>query len=230
MSMKKQVSEKSLELNICAELIRCIRSRRGCEKAVWLGMTQQQERKSGLDEMVSNARGFSLMLQFKAPEADSKPECLYKFKINMDQHTALMRLARVFPKSVYYVLPLYSKWAKVTRLAPMMLADTWLMPVACMPIDPSDPRKSFTLNLDRTSSRMKISARDLKPQCSPINAVTCCIEGVSPSSPGSRFVGLTAQVLREWFEDPLVRETRLKGLYAMHLRDEQAVASHVGVW
>lgn len=229
MSMKKQVSEKSLELNICAELIRCIRSQRGCEKAVWLGMTQQQERKSGLDEMVSNARGFSLMLQFKAPEADSKPERLYKFKINMDQHTALMRLARFFPKSVHYVLPLYSKWDKVTRLAPMMLIDTWLMPVACIPIHPSDPRKSFTLNFDRTSSRTTISARNLEIQCSPINAVACCIEGVSPMSPGSSFVGLTARELTEWFEDPLVRETHLAGLFAMHLRGAQAVASQYAV-
>lgn len=229
MSMKKQVSEKSLELNICAELIRCIRSRRGCEKAVWFGMTQQQEREFGLDEMVYNAPGYSLMLQFKAPEADSKPECLYKFKINMDQHTALMRLARIFPKSVYYALPLYSKWAKVTRFTPMMLINTWLVPVSCMPIKPSDPRKSFTLNLDRTSSRMKLSARNLKLQCSPINAVTCCIEGVSPLSPGSTFVGLAARDLREWFEDPLVQEMHFRGLIAMHLRGVQAVAGRVGV-
>ena len=77
MSTRKQVSEKSLELNVCAELIQCIRARPGCESAVWFGMTQSQERRTRLDETVINAPGHSLMLEFKSPKATSIVDDLY---------------------------------------------------------------------------------------------------------------------------------------------------------
>ena len=82
----KEVSEKSLELNVCAELLQYIRSWPGCGKALWLGLTQAQERRAGIDELISNVGvGFSLMLQFKAPWPSSRVDDLYKFSINERQ-------------------------------------------------------------------------------------------------------------------------------------------------
>ena len=48
----KEVSEKSLELNVCAETLQYIRAWPGCQRALWLGLTQRQERRTGLDELI----------------------------------------------------------------------------------------------------------------------------------------------------------------------------------
>ena len=64
----KEVSEKSLELNVCAEFLQYIRRWPGCRGALWFGLTQAQERRMGLDELIRNVGpGYAIMLQFKAP-------------------------------------------------------------------------------------------------------------------------------------------------------------------
>ena len=131
----KEVSEKSLELNVCAELLQHIRSWPGCEKALWLGLTQAQERRKGIDELIRNVGpGFALMLQFKAPWPTSVVDDLYKFSINERQHEALEQLSGQHPEAVHYVFPLYSKWQKADRYAPDLAQDTWLVPVSSMPL------------------------------------------------------------------------------------------------
>lgn len=131
---RKRVSEKSLELNVGAELLNCIRSWPNCQKALWFGLTQSQESRKGLDEFVLNVpRGFLLMLQFKAPRAtpdDSEP---YRFDINVKQHQVLFDLASRFQKNVFYVFPLYREWSKAGQDSPDLARDTWLMPVYSMP-------------------------------------------------------------------------------------------------
>lgn len=127
--MAKEVSEKSLELNICAEMLSKIRSWRDCDKALWFGLTQKQERREGLDARIRNADSFSLMLQFKAPWETSREDYLYKFSINERQHVALEQTALSFPRAVYYVFPLYSTWSKADYHAPDLLQDTWLVPI-----------------------------------------------------------------------------------------------------
>ena len=109
----KEVSEKSLELNVCSEMLQYIRAWPGCQRALWLGLTQRQERRTGLDELIRNVGpGSSLMLQFKAPWPNSDVDDLYKFSINERQHETLEQLADLYPEAVYYVFPLYSKWFK----------------------------------------------------------------------------------------------------------------------
>ena len=98
MSSRKQVSEKTLELNVCAELIQCVRALPGCGSAVWFGKTQRQEHSFGLDETLLNAPGHSLMLQFKSPQATSTYDHQYKFSINRRQNEALERLVAGNPK------------------------------------------------------------------------------------------------------------------------------------
>ena len=62
------ISEKTLELNVTAELLGVIRQMPGCQSAYWIGMKQQQEARLGTDEVLANLPvGSYLALQFKAP-------------------------------------------------------------------------------------------------------------------------------------------------------------------
>ena len=132
--LRKKVSEKSLELNVGAELLHCIRSWPNCSKALWFGLTQAQESRKGLDEFVLNVPSdLLLMLQFKSPRAAASTDTPYIFDINLRQHHTLLRLALRFPKNVHYVFPLYREWAKTRQDAPDLARDTWLIPVSLMP-------------------------------------------------------------------------------------------------
>lgn len=123
----RQVSEKTLELNVCAELLALIRKRH--PKAVWLGLTQLQEQGWGIDEMLRNAGpGFHLMLQFKSPWPTSREDGEYRFSINTQQQMAIMAgPAALSPDSVWYVLPHFSTWPKVEAMAPTLVEDTWAL-------------------------------------------------------------------------------------------------------
>ena len=131
----REVSEKSLELNVCAELLQRVRILPGCEGALWLGLTQRQERRKGLDEFIDNVGpGVALMLQFKAPWPTSAVDHLYKFSINEQQHEALEDLAAYHPDAVHYVFPFFSRWSKAKEYAPDLVQDTWLVPASSIPL------------------------------------------------------------------------------------------------
>ena len=132
---RKEVSEKSLELNLCAELLQHIRSWPGCDGALWFGLTQAQERQEGIDARIRNTGpGVSIMLQFKAPWATSLEDSLYKFSVNEQQHEAMEDLAGNNANAVYYVFPLFSTWSKADQHAPDLASDTWLVPVSSIPL------------------------------------------------------------------------------------------------
>src|SRR2546423_635487 len=99
------VSEKTLELNICAWVLSTLRGQPGCERAFWIGLKQRQEQRYGLDELVSALPpGRHLGLQFKAPRRlppNSEP---YRYPINARQNEALLRLSAMGSDSVFYVL------------------------------------------------------------------------------------------------------------------------------
>ena len=104
MTRKREVSEKSLELNVCSEMLQALRGHAGYRKALWIGLTQREERQQGLDVRVRNTAGLALMLQFKSPWATYYGDVLYKFSINKRQHEALEQLGS--PKAVFYAFPL----------------------------------------------------------------------------------------------------------------------------
>jgi len=123
--MKRQVSEKTLELNITAELLQIIRSVPGCENAFWMGMKQNQEAKLGIDELIRNVpSGFHLALQFKSPKPLPKNSLPYRFTINDRQNNNLLRLARMKPDAVYYILPHYNTLSRLRTSAPTLLVNT----------------------------------------------------------------------------------------------------------
>ena len=212
MSNKKQVSEKSLELNLCAELIQCIRARKGCEGAVWFGMTQRQERRTGLDATVP---GHLLMLQFKSPKATSIYDHHYKFSINRRQHEALERLVMGNPKAAYYVFPLYSKWTKVLDHSPSLIKDTWLVPVSCISLNSSPLQDSYQIDIRRVQSRIVLSGSRLQVKCEAINAGNYCVDEQDQSL-NPREVGVPSEILKEQvgqWQDSRLRFTGLNAVY-----------------
>lgn len=125
-----QVSEKTLELNICAELLHFIRSLSGCQQAFWIGMKQDQEVRNGIDELMSNMpAGMHLALQFKAPWGTRPDQSPYRFTINDRQNRNLLRLSSHNPDSVFYILPHYNSFTKMRSHSPVLLQDTYLLKV-----------------------------------------------------------------------------------------------------
>jgi len=97
-----KVSEKSLELNVGAELLGLLRNGWGMSKAYLRGLTQRQESQEGADffvqlDPVTRLFGF----QFKAPRglADARP---YQYTLMRDQHDLLFQLGQLSPGSVFY--------------------------------------------------------------------------------------------------------------------------------
>ena len=221
----KEVSEKSLELNVCAEMLQHIRSWPGCQKALWLGLTQRQERRTGLDELIRNVGpGSSLMLQFKAPWPTSVVDSLYKFSINERQHKALEQLADRYPEAVYYVFPLYSKWTKADQNAPDLAQDTWLVPLSSMPLalltslsSPSSGR--HRVELERINSQITVTAYSPEVIGEAINARDYFVERSGGQSMDARPDGVPSGHLREWVEywDEQSFGLRFRGLNALYV-------------
>jgi len=128
-----KVSEKSLELNVGAEVLNLMRNRWGMPKAYLRGLTQREERQEGVDFFAQlNTATRIFAFQFKAPRGrlDAAP---YRYTLLRDQHATLFTLAQGFPGSVYYVLPFYVTAAKLQRDVPTLMQDTWLLPIDQMP-------------------------------------------------------------------------------------------------
>lgn len=129
-----KVSEKSLELNVGAELLAHLRGPMKMQKAYLRGLTQREEKRSGVDffaNLPGDVRIFAF--QFKAPRGpeDGLP---YRFTLNRDQHRALHQLAVQAPNAIFYVLPFYVLTDKLERDVPCLAQDTWLLPVALMDV------------------------------------------------------------------------------------------------
>ena len=125
-----KVSEKSLELNVGAELLALLRDRWHMPKAYLRGLTQREESQEGVDffaQLTPQTRIFAF--QFKAPKGRREGEP-YRFTIQRRQHEMLSALAGGSAENVYYVLPFYVTPAKLQHDVPNLLTDTWLLPVA----------------------------------------------------------------------------------------------------
>jgi len=128
-----RVSEKSLELNVGAELLGVIRNTWGMPKAYLRGLTQKEEQAEGVDffaQLSPSARLFAF--QFKAPQGRVEADP-YRYKLVSEQHDLLFTLAQTAPGAVFYVLPRYLQPGKLQQDVPNLLQDTWLLAVAPMP-------------------------------------------------------------------------------------------------
>ena len=128
-----KVSEKSLELNVGAELLARLRGPLNMPKAYLRGLTQREEHRTGVDFFARLPDGTRIFaFQFKAPRGPSD-DLPYTFTLGRDQHTSLHDLAVQEPGAVYYVFPFYVSTHKLVRDVPNLARDTWLLPAA--PLD-----------------------------------------------------------------------------------------------
>ncbi len=125
------VSEKTLEVNVCSDLLGRIRLLRGCKRAFWMGMKQKQEAMNGIDELILNVpAGVHLALQFKAPRPTPPDGHPFYFTINERQHGHLHRLAMTRPRAVHYVFPHYNTFTSMRKVSPGLLTQTYFLSVA----------------------------------------------------------------------------------------------------
>ena len=128
-----KVSEKSLELNVGAELLTRMRGPLNMPKAYLRGPTQREEHRTGVDFFARLPDGTRIFaFQFKAPRGPSD-DLPYTFTLGRDQHSSLHNLAVQDPGAVYYVFPFYVSTHKLVRDVPNLARDTWLLPAA--PLD-----------------------------------------------------------------------------------------------
>jgi hypothetical protein len=127
-----RVSEKTLELNIGAELLWLFRNRWGMPNAYLRGLTQAEERREGFDFAASLGPSAILFaFQFKAP-VDDVERVPYRYRLKRTQHDPLRQLAQSCPFAVFYVFPFYTTVTKVRHRVPDLLGDTWFLRVAAM--------------------------------------------------------------------------------------------------
>src|SRR5438552_3366947 len=128
-----KVSEKSLELNVGAELLGVLRNAWGMPKAYLRGLAQREEKQEGVDFFVQLDPATRIFaFQFKAPKGavDTSP---YRYTLRLPQHNLLFDLAQYSPSSVFYVFPYYVTAAKLHQDVPDLIKDTWLLEVGQMP-------------------------------------------------------------------------------------------------
>jgi len=180
-----RVSEKSLELNVGAELLARLRGPLKMRKAYLRGLTQREESKTGVDffaQLPTSHRIFAF--QFKAPIGPTEG-CPYKFTINREQHTRLHRLALREPQAVFYVLPFYASTHKLEQHLPDLARDTWLLPV-----EPLTVRDVFN------------SQRTKRVHCYPGTAMVNPVFDMQnlPDLAVSREQGIPPESFHEWYQ------------------------------
>lgn len=145
-----KVSEKSLELNVGAELLLLLRWQWGMPRAYLRGLTQQEESQEGVDFFAQLPPGTRIFaFQFKAPKGRREGEP-YRFTIQRRQHEMLSQLAIGSTGNVFYVLPYYVLPAKLQRYVPCLLRNTWFLPVGSMQgKDPFGTYETRTLTCKR---------------------------------------------------------------------------------
>ena len=145
-----KVSEKSLELNVSAELLALLRGPWGMPKAYLWGLTQREESQEGVDFFAQLSPGTRIFaFQFKAPKGRREGEP-YRFTIQRRQHEKLAALAGGSAGDVFYVLPYYVLPVKLQRYVPRLLRDTWFLPVGSMRgTDPFGTYETRTMRCER---------------------------------------------------------------------------------
>lgn len=122
-----KLSEKTLELNICAQASEHIAPK---QKLLWFGLTQKQEAQAGFDAC-TKLGGRLLIFQFKASNRVLNSGDRV-FLAPHDQLTALLRQVKSSQRSVFYAFPLVGNTVELKK-NPDLLSQTWLVDVAALP-------------------------------------------------------------------------------------------------
>lgn len=119
-----RLSEKTVELNFCAELSILFAP----IPVTWVGLTQRQEAAHGFDAMTHPPGARALFLQFKASNRDVRHR--RRFVAAHQQLVRLAALARDYPRSVFYVFPLVGTTQELAAVGNHFLPSTYLLDAA----------------------------------------------------------------------------------------------------
>ncbi len=124
-----KLSEKTLELNICAQVSTSIICFTPNPYLLWFGLTQKQEARAGFDAC-TKLGGRLLVFQFKASNRQLQ-NGMRRFLLPHGQLEALQRLAQYRPSHhfVFVAFPLVGTTSELQRY-PDLLEATWLLNVA----------------------------------------------------------------------------------------------------
>ncbi len=199
-----RVSEKTLELNICAEILASIRLLSGCSGAFWIGMKQQQEARNGIDELIQNVpNGMHLALQFKAPRSEPRDQLPYRYTINDRQNNNLLRLANRRPNAVYYIFPHYNTFTKMRSDSPTLVGDTWTLRINDLSGLPISSNSQGTHTVATTPPNVHIYS---EPQKYSINKASALVQSVLEENMGQLSETLLSHSqLKQWLNE-LVKE------------------------
>jgi len=136
-------SEKSFEVRFCAALSAAMMPFN--RNPQWFGMTQAQERTTGIDTML-RMKGRLLIFQFKAKQNK-------KFKLERMQWDCLDRIGRKYPGSAYYVFPEASD-VKTAASVKCLLKHSW-------PVPASTIGKAFRPGADTTTVSLDSKSKAL---------------------------------------------------------------------
>jgi hypothetical protein len=125
-----RVSEKTIELNFCAQLGAMLSH---SYTVHWMGLTQQQEKRAGFDVCTRlNAQVLLFQIKTLAYATRRGTKTTYVFSAPHDQLQALRdRSSR--RRTVYYVFPNFSESANYPATRYGLLSDVWLCDVASLP-------------------------------------------------------------------------------------------------
>jgi len=149
--MKMIISEKSLELNICGNIINVLRKNLNFRKVFLYGYTLRAEHRTGLDVSINlpNNKLFLLGLQFKKP-IKKYGNYTYVFPINnnskRDQHIMLFISSLIFD-DIYYSFPAFIDTVELSNYSPNFLLRTFFIHIKDFPPHTFD-RQQHTVIID----------------------------------------------------------------------------------
>lgn len=127
-----RISEKTVELNFCAQF-----ARRFAGRIIWFGLTQRQEAQAGFDAC-TRLGGLLLLIQLKASSHDANwafppPHHATARRFHAPHQQLVALQARATPgRRVVYALPLIGTTLELRRQQDLM-STTWFLDVAAIP-------------------------------------------------------------------------------------------------
>ena len=154
--MRKVVNEKTLELNVCAELLEAIRTT--FPKAFWYGLTGGQEKILPVDEFI-RMNGRLSYFQFKSPNRQRRADGCSVFQLSTRQFDNLRQLSAGRPGATFYALPDLTELKKLRRLSPNLRLMTCFVDIEDMAVFAPHVMgtKSFRVGLDCNSSTITLA-------------------------------------------------------------------------
>lgn len=162
-----RISEKTLEVTICAQLSARMQLAaivpRGpmWRQPLWFGLTQRQERQAGFDVATRLGRRV-VLLQFKAGR--ELRDGRIRFAADHAQLENLIRQVWGRRREVLYVLPAVTRTRSVPRGGEWIVDRTWVMDVADIDagiLPPNRRNGRHMLTLDSMESTVTITSRPI---------------------------------------------------------------------